>query len=772
MYGSNTEQGDVLTPADLGAIIGPKTKSTTLPLSGATPGFAGGGTVLQQGDPFGVNQANQAYQDALSKLANTPSPTLQETPYKPPSKQTDIITSALAFLFPGAPIGRMAASYLQGAENKSDRQYQQANEEDYKKYQVAENTRADEESQANNLGRVADARAAMEQRAENQKAQHEIALENEQYKREQIDERKRMDNATIAYRTDQIAQRAFSNQTGRMQYLRQVRHDADTLALGMTKGAISEQLAQERIGLTARVAALREVGVDSRFAQDVELRTSIKKLDAQNIAASGQIKAIIANSSLTSQQQSAAIQAIQTKMDDAYQKTLAPIASRHPDVSARMAEVESEIESGTEAGDANDAGMSPGADPYSASSGSGVPSVQQKFEQTRQSLGGGGTEGGPTSQSGARPSWTPPPADVVSIGSNAWLQAGGPPQYAPLAGVIATMESSGNPRNINPAGTGVGLFQINPQAHPDLAAKYNLLDPVQNARAAVELFNAEGAQPWRESMVMPNSPYGGWGPWAAANGYLGPNGIMAPAQTPQTGAQPKLGLAPQPGQLTRTTGQPPNAGSGTGGGAQRAQIIPPDQFAAGVQGTIKALGTDPNGFNDAEQKVKTLRQQGRITPQMEQQALAQMESTRRSMHGAAQPGDPAAALRGAAQQDAAAPNAPAQPPPPQAPAAPTPEEQRAARMRAAVAAEPAHGVDLTPQVASPNAAPLGTRRPAPASGQPLISPIVQRAIQAYFALTTPEAKAQFLARQAPLLKKALQDMLAQGTRNTLTPPAM
>lgn len=44
-----------------------------------------------------------------------------------------------------------------------------------------------------------------------------------------------------------------------------------------------------------------------------------------------------------------------------------------------------------------------------------------------------------------------------------------------------------------------GVLQINARAHPDLAQRYDLNDPVQNARAAREIFNAQGYGAWKNA---------------------------------------------------------------------------------------------------------------------------------------------------------------------------------------------------------------------------------------------------------------------------------
>jgi cell wall-associated NlpC family hydrolase len=66
--------------------------------------------------------------------------------------------------------------------------------------------------------------------------------------------------------------------------------------------------------------------------------------------------------------------------------------------------------------------------------------------------------------------------------------AGFSPDEAATFTAIALAESGGNSRAHNPHGEdSKGLFQINARAHPGLDQKYDLYDPVQNARAAYEV---------------------------------------------------------------------------------------------------------------------------------------------------------------------------------------------------------------------------------------------------------------------------------------------
>jgi hypothetical protein len=51
----------------------------------------------------------------------------------------------------------------------------------------------------------------------------------------------------------------------------------------------------------------------------------------------------------------------------------------------------------------------------------------------------------------------------------------------------------------------VGLFQINADAHPDLARRYNLFDPLANVQAAYEIWQASGWAPWSTARNMPDT---------------------------------------------------------------------------------------------------------------------------------------------------------------------------------------------------------------------------------------------------------------------------
>jgi hypothetical protein len=106
-------------------------------------------------------------------------------------------------------------------------------------------------------------------------------------------------------------------------------------------------------------------------------------------------------------------------------------------------------------------------------------------------------------------------------------QAGFPESEIPTAVAVAMAESGGNPNAYGDPqyGGSIGLWQINLPAHPDLAQQFNLDDPLQNAKAAYQVWVNAG---------------GRWTPWTTYNTgayrqYLGQQGpLVTPGVTPGT----------------------------------------------------------------------------------------------------------------------------------------------------------------------------------------------------------------------------------------------
>jgi hypothetical protein len=78
------------------------------------------------------------------------------------------------------------------------------------------------------------------------------------------------------------------------------------------------------------------------------------------------------------------------------------------------------------------------------------------------------------------------------------LSAGFSPDQAATMTAIALAESGGHSSSHNSSGEDSrGLWQINARAHPDLAQRYDLYDPVHNARAAFEVSGGgDDVSPW------------------------------------------------------------------------------------------------------------------------------------------------------------------------------------------------------------------------------------------------------------------------------------
>jgi cell wall-associated NlpC family hydrolase len=116
--------------------------------------------------------------------------------------------------------------------------------------------------------------------------------------------------------------------------------------------------------------------------------------------------------------------------------------------------------------------------------------------------------------------------------------AGFSPDESATMTAIALAESGGNARAHNPHGEDSrGLWQINARAHPDLAGRYDLYDPAENARAAYEVsMRGDDVSPWTtthggsgaryvrfrgeaESAAMAYGDGPGRGMWTGTSGY-------------------------------------------------------------------------------------------------------------------------------------------------------------------------------------------------------------------------------------------------------------
>jgi cell wall-associated NlpC family hydrolase len=183
-------------------------------------------------------------------------------------------------------------------------------------------------------------------------------------------------------------------------------------------------------------------------------------------------------------------------------------------------------------------------------------------------------------------------------------RAGFSPDEAATMTAISLAESGGNSQAHNPVGEDSrGLWQINARAHPDLAQRFNLFDPVQNAQAAFAVSRGGAdVSPWtvthggaaarylrhREAAEQAAVAFGdgpGRGVWTGTAGYGSP-------------------LAAGPDGAG--SGGVETSGAGTGGGGNDAleRFLEAAQAQAGDQyvfGAETRLGdADPDVFDCSE----------------------------------------------------------------------------------------------------------------------------------------------------------------------------
>jgi hypothetical protein len=67
-----------------------------------------------------------------------------------------------------------------------------------------------------------------------------------------------------------------------------------------------------------------------------------------------------------------------------------------------------------------------------------------------------------------------------------------------VAAAVALAESGGDPGAVGDGGDSIGLWQINRPAHPTIGTVAELKDPAYNARAAHQVWTAEGWRAWTQ----------------------------------------------------------------------------------------------------------------------------------------------------------------------------------------------------------------------------------------------------------------------------------
>ncbi|WP_199819812.1 NlpC/P60 family protein [Streptomyces sp. NRRL S-118] len=136
-------------------------------------------------------------------------------------------------------------------------------------------------------------------------------------------------------------------------------------------------------------------------------------------------------------------------------------------------------------------------------------------------------------------------------------QAGFSPDQATTMTAVALAESGGDSRAHNPVGEDSrGLWQINARAHPDLAQRFDLYDPVDNARAAF-LVSHQGDD---------------FSPWTTT--HHGPSARYLRFQEEAQAAAVAHGDGAGRGVWTGTTGYGDRRSAGDDGGGQSSTAVP------------------------------------------------------------------------------------------------------------------------------------------------------------------------------------------------------
>ena len=160
-------------------------------------------------------------------------------------------------------------------------------------------------------------------------------------------------------------------------------------------------------------------------------------------------------------------------------------------------------------------------------------------------------------------------------------RAGFTPDEAATMTAISLAESGGNSKAHNPHGEDSrGLWQINGKAHPAFLTKYNLYDPLDNAKAAFEISHkGEDISPWttthgglssryvrfKEDAQAAAVAYGdgsGRGMWSGTAGYGDHEAAHGPTQLPGVAAHEVAGTP-----LAEAA-----SGGGAGGGGDNASL--------------------------------------------------------------------------------------------------------------------------------------------------------------------------------------------------------
>lgn len=691
------------------------------PPAATTPPAAAPGAAITPPDarPTVTPEQQQLYADLTKQLTGAQSPTLDQATYKPPNKTGTIIASLLSVLFPGAGIARVASGYLKGSDERAKSEYDRAQAQNQSKYNAGEQQLTDLEKRQQAAASIVDTQT----KAAEAYDYHQGVLADQAARLQETHDH---NVATVQSAAGRLQQGWDRLGISHANLARLTTKDQNQVALALTHDAITQDQGNRRMAQAAQIAAMNELGRNTRFTQDQSFINARSKVMAADRAVQTMITAEMNPLSTdTPEMKQQKVQALLDSFDKTYDASITPLSAKHPEL-ANIADTLTGSAYGTD-----DYTNAPPGTP-----GSGAPSPSAIYHANG---GTGGDPNRPVAQSTFGPppgaKATPPPVSLTTPLAQLWIRAGGDPKDAQTMAIVAANESAGNRYAVNPKGTGVGLWQINPEAH----GSGNWTDPLTNARKAVELFKQSGLNPWLDSASQ--GAYGGW--QSTINPRPGQPGTSPGADLTAYLAPPKPPVTPgaQPPKTDATHPAPP------------PPMSPQQKFEKALENGVAIVTADPSKFNDIEKQISDSVAHKEITPQQGQMALQKLQeavkkkggdSARAAAAAAAglQPGTPAYAhFMSTAQPGQFA--TPAQlAPPPAAPPAPPQTPGTSPQERAA------QGLPAMP-AGSPTT--VGAQQAAYAA----------QMLQRVRAMP-PAQQAAFIAKQPPQLQAFLRAQLAKA----------
>jgi hypothetical protein len=570
-----------------------------------------------------------AYQQAAADLAATPSPQLQTTPYTPPNKTGQIIAGIVSLLFPGAPIAQAAAGFMKGAQGQAQQNYENANKEDQAKYAAAEQAYTDKAKTADTALTAYDAQA----RAQEVSDYHQSLIEDAHARIQQAatneNDRRTASIARIQQGAERLEQTAFRNHLSLLNFNRLVRKDQDSIALALTKDAMTEQMADRRLTQVAQIAAFLEQGRNNRYAGNREVRIALGQATLLNSQTSAAIKAELASAD-TPEQQQTKIQGYLDKFDTTYGQLMTPISASHPEFGQQSDAFEGVVEGDEELEEPPESPTALYQGYGGTEAGAPVPGYYGQpqpglYGQPQQGLYGQPQPGGE-------------PVQMPQPGTGVWMPMA--TSYAQqfavdpsLIGRMIGVESHGDPMAHSPSGA-LGLMQLKNDTWKQMGIT-NPYDPQQNIYAGTK-YIAQLLAKYNGNQVTALAAYN----WGASNvdavhgdfrkfppdvqqyvlqvlGGGGPSPQPPGPQAPNTGAN----TPPNP----NAAHTPPKAPQAPNAAAQQGQE---KDFQAALAEAVQRVKADPSKFNDAEKGINKLAATGQMTPAQKDTALKALQAAR------------------------------------------------------------------------------------------------------------------------------------------------